>query len=196
MLRLNNNYQDETTQQDVQNKILRSADVFINCLHGEHDNRAADPVIPDFLESEQYFVNSGLMLSKLIFTPILLPNSFFRLKGSNCFQLSSKTKSSSDPHLLTINQPYIHSIRKYTDKYQTFQFPNTFNQPRRSIAQISPWEGVEKFPLRSKMNVRDYQYFRRPAPSIKARIGSYYLQRTNSQKARTVGESISEGSLG
>ena len=73
MLRLNNNYQDETTQQDVQNKILRSADVFINCLHG-------------------------------------------------------------DPHLLTINQPYIHSIRKYTDKYQTFQFPNTFNQPRRSIA--------------------------------------------------------------
>jgi hypothetical protein len=33
---LNGNYSNESLYQDVESKVLGSADQFINCLHGEH----------------------------------------------------------------------------------------------------------------------------------------------------------------
>lgn len=46
--RLSTNYQDETAQQDVEQKVLKSANVFINCLAGEHYTTE----IPEYLQPE------------------------------------------------------------------------------------------------------------------------------------------------
>jgi hypothetical protein len=46
--RLATNYEDANLQQEVEEKVLGSADTFINCLHGEHYSRD----IPDYLQEE------------------------------------------------------------------------------------------------------------------------------------------------
>lgn len=46
--KLSTNYQDETIQQEVEQRVLRSADVYINCLTGQHYTTE----IPEYLQTE------------------------------------------------------------------------------------------------------------------------------------------------
>ncbi len=79
-------YKDEAAHIDVENKVLRSANVFINCLHGEHHSTE----IPEYLTAEYSF---GLLLeptpSRVTSTPTWLPSTFSKKNAPNYWQQST-----------------------------------------------------------------------------------------------------------
>jgi hypothetical protein len=102
------------------------------------------------------------------------------------------TVQTSPCHLQPPRRPMIptNNSNSEEDKYHS---ATTFNHPLCSISCNSDGEGIVKLPRRSKMNVRDSQYFSRPEGSAKTLIGSCSRSFTSSYMACMFADSGSEG---
>lgn len=79
MQRLAEHYDNEGAQQQAQAKVLGSVDTYVNCLNGNYNSKE----LPDYIQAEYIFYNTGLTLSRLSFTLVSLRNTCWRWKGRN-----------------------------------------------------------------------------------------------------------------